>query len=46
MIGADITVCYPYRLTGNECKLVVSKYIKDKNEYNTRTMRGLPKTPI
>jgi UPF0755 protein len=46
MIWADITVCYPYRLTGNECKLVVSKYIKDKNEYNTRTMRGLPKTPI
>lgn len=46
MIGADITVCYPYRLTAHECKLVVSKYIRDKNEYNTRTMRGLPKTPI
>ena len=46
MIWADITVCYPYRLTANECKLVVSKYIRDKNEYNTRTMTGLPKTPI
>ena len=46
MIWADITVCYPYRLTWEECKLVVSKYIHDKNEYNTRTMRGLPKTPI
>ncbi|MCP4523218.1 MAG: endolytic transglycosylase MltG [Candidatus Gracilibacteria bacterium] len=46
MIGADITVCYPHRLTAQECKLVVSKYIHEKNEYNTRTMRGLPKTPI
>lgn len=46
MIGADITVCYPYRLTANQCKLVISKYINDKNEYNTRTMAGLPKTPI
>lgn len=46
MIGADITVCYPYRLTAHECKLVVSKYIRDKNDYNTRTMRWLPKTPI
>jgi UPF0755 protein len=46
MIGADITVCYPYRLTAHECKLVVSKYIRDENQYNTRTMRWLPKTPI
>lgn len=45
-IGADITVCYPYRLTGDECRLVISKYIRDKNEYNTRTKLGLPKTPI
>lgn len=46
MIWADITVCYPYRLTANECKMVVTKYIRDKNEYNTRTKIGLPKTPI
>ena len=45
-IWADITVCYPYRLTANECKFVVSKYIRDKNDYNTRTKLGLPKTPI
>lgn len=45
-IWADITVCYPYRLTANECKMVVTKYIRDKNEYNTRTKIGLPKTPI
>ena len=45
-IGADATVCYPYKLTSEECKLVVSKYILDKNDYNTRTKLGLPKTPI
>lgn len=46
MIWADITVCYPYKLTSEECKLVVSKYIYEKNEYNTRTKIWLPKTPI
>jgi len=46
MIWADITVCYPHKLTAEECKMVVSKYIKEKNEYNTRTMSWLPKTPI
>ncbi len=45
-IGADITVCYPHKLTSQECKLVVSKYIQEKSDYNTRTMIGLPKTPI
>ncbi|MCD5380534.1 endolytic transglycosylase MltG [Candidatus Gracilibacteria bacterium] len=46
MIGADITVCYPHDLTAEECKLVVTKYINEVNEYNTRTKTGLPKTPI
>jgi len=46
MIWADITVCYPYRLTANECKLVVTKYLYEKNDYNTRQMIGLPKTAI
>ena len=45
-IWADITVCYPHKLTSQECKMVVSKYIREKNEYNTRTMIWLPKTPI
>jgi UPF0755 protein len=45
-IWADITVCYPHKLTANECKMVVSKYIREKSEYNTRTMKWLPKTPI
>ena len=45
-IWADITVCYPHKLTANECKMVISKYINEKSEYNTRTMTGLPKTPI
>ena len=46
MIGADITVCYPHELTGAECKMVVTKYINEKSEYNTRTKIWLPKTPI
>ena len=46
MIWADITVCYPHKLTSNECKMVITKYINEKSEYNTRTMTWLPKTPI
>lgn len=46
MIGADITACYAYNLTSEECRLNLSKYIREKNDYNTRTMTGLPKTPI
>jgi len=45
-IGADITACYAYELTSEECRKNLSKYIADKNEYNTRTMVWLPKTPI
>lgn len=45
-IGADITACYAHELTSEECRKNLSKYIADKNEYNTRTMVGLPKTPI
>ena len=46
MIWADITVCYPHKLTSKECQQVISKYIKEDSEYNTRTMKWLPKTPI
>lgn len=46
MIWADITVCYAHKLTSDECRLSVTKYLYDKNEYNTRQMRWLPKTPI
>ena len=46
MIWADITVCYPHKLTANECKMVITKYINEKSDYNTRTMIWLPKTPI
>jgi UPF0755 protein len=45
-IWADITVCYPHELTSNECKMVISKYITEVSDYNTRTMVWLPKTPI
>lgn len=46
MIWADATVCYPHKLTWDECKMVVSKYIREISDYNTRTMAWLPKTPI
>ena len=45
-LWADITTCYPYRLTSNQCKLVISKYIKIKTDYNTRIIIWLPPTPI
>ena len=46
MIGADITVCYPFRLTAEECKLSVTKYLYEENDYNTRQKVGLPAWPI
>lgn len=47
LIWADITVCYPYKLTSKECNPdFIWKHINDKNEYNTRTMLWLPKTAI
>lgn len=46
LIWADITACYAYSLTSEECKTSLSKYIQDKNDYNTRTKTWLPKTPI
>lgn len=46
MIWADITVCYPHKLTANECKMVITKYINQRNDYNTRKKAWLPKTPI
>ena len=46
-IWADITVCYPYELTSKECTpSFIWQHITDKNDYNTRTMLWLPKTPI
>lgn len=46
MIGADITVCYPFRLTAEQCKLSVTKYLYEVNDYNTRQKTGLPAWPI
>ena len=45
-IWADITVCYPYKLTSDECKLVISKYININSDYNTRFIIWLPLSPI
>lgn len=47
MIGADATVCYPYKLISDDCTpTFIVNHIDDKNDYNTRKMVGLPKTPI
>lgn len=46
-IWADATVCYPYKLTFDECTPnFIWNHISDINDYNTRTKLWLPKTPI
>lgn len=46
-LGADATVCYPYKKTQKECTpAFISEVIYGKSEYNTRTKQGLPPTPI
>lgn len=46
-IGADATVCYPYKLTQKECTPnFIGEHVYEKSNYNTRMMRGLPPTPI
>lgn len=46
-IGADATVCYPFKIPTQDCwPDEVLKYLYDKNEYNTRQMVGLPRGPI
>lgn len=53
-IGADITVCYPDLLPGNECQKYVNNYYSlsrearaaKNNTYDTRSKVGLPPTPI
>lgn len=46
MIWADITACYAFEITSKECQKNLVKYIYEKNDYNTRAMTWLPKTPI
>lgn len=46
-IGADATVCYPFKIATQDCGPdEVLTYLYDKNEYNTRQMVGLPAWPI
>lgn len=46
-IGADATVCYPFKIPTQDCGPdEVLKYLYDKNEYNTRQMVWLPRWPI
>ncbi|MDD4151698.1 MAG: endolytic transglycosylase MltG [Candidatus Gracilibacteria bacterium] len=46
-LGADATVCYPHKATRETCTpSFVVNHIYEKNSYNTRTLLGLPSTPI
>lgn len=46
-IGADATICYPYKIATQDCTPAkVLEYLYEKNDYNTRQMVGLPKWPI
>lgn len=46
-IGADATICYPYKIATQDCTpSKVLEYLYEKNDYNTRQMVGLPKWPI
>lgn len=47
MIWADATVCYPQKLPTSECtQKKVVEWLYNKNEYNTRQKKWLPKNPI
>ena len=46
-IGADATICYPLKLTNNECTPdVIVANLGIDSPYNTRRKVGLPPTPI
>lgn len=46
-IGADATVCYPFKISTQDCTPTeVLQYLYEKNTYNTRQMVGLPAGPI
>ncbi|MDD3302173.1 MAG: endolytic transglycosylase MltG [Candidatus Gracilibacteria bacterium] len=46
-LGTDATICYPYEITSDECTpSFIVNHIDDVNDYNTRNMKGLTKTPI
>ena len=46
-IWADATVCYAHELPTQECTpKKVNEYVYEKNDFNTRMITWLPKTPI
>jgi UPF0755 protein len=46
-IWADITACYAYKKTLEECdENFINRNIYDKNDYNTRVTKWLTPTPI
>ncbi len=47
LIWADASVCYPHKITSAECsQAFIDSHILEKNNYNTRTKKWLPETPI
>lgn len=46
-LWADATTCYAYKITSSECTPnFIGSHIREINEYNTRTLRWLPRWPI
>jgi UPF0755 protein len=48
LLGADITLCYDFKLPYSHCTpaAIVRHLYDTKNLYNTRQLAGLPPTPI
>ena len=47
LLGADATICSPYRITHEESTPdFIARHLRDDTAYNTRTRKGLPPTPI
>lgn len=46
-LWADATTCYAYKILSSECTpSFIGNHIREINDYNTRTLRWLPRWPI
>jgi cell division protein YceG involved in septum cleavage len=48
LIGADISLCYFFKIPYADCtpSFIARNVFDTKNPYNTRTVAGLPPTPV
>lgn len=48
LVGADISLCYFFKMPYSECKpsFIATKVAETNNPYNTRAVKGLPPTPV